>query len=52
MAQSSLKFYLNIHKKIAFIIEKKTQKTKGSTDEKLQTAGFKKFVLEKKFNKG
>jgi hypothetical protein len=45
-------FYLNLEKKVAFIIEKKTQTGIGSADEKIQTAPFKKYVLSKKFKKG
>jgi len=45
-------FYINIEKKMVFIIEKKTQNCIGSADEKIQTAPFKKYVLSKKFKKG
>jgi hypothetical protein len=45
-------YFLNMRKKIAFIIEKKTQEVSGSVDEKIQTASFKKYVLSKKFKKG
>ena len=45
-------FYLDTKKRNAFIIEKKTQSTSGSVDEKLQTAVFKRYVLSKKFKKG
>jgi hypothetical protein len=46
-------FYLNIPKKTAFIVEKKTQRhAEGSVDEKIQTGAFKRYVLSQKFKKG
>jgi hypothetical protein len=45
-------FFINIEKRVAFIIEKKTQKVMGSVDEKIQTAPFKKYALYKKFKEG
>lgn len=45
-------FYLHMDKKIAFIIEKKTQTVSGSVSEKIQTAPFKKIVMSDKFKKG
>jgi hypothetical protein len=45
-------FYLDVVKRNAFIIEKKTQLTSGSVDEKLQAAGFKQYILNEKFRTG
>lgn len=41
--------YIDISKKIVFIIEKKFQQTPGSVDEKLQTGPFKKYHYSKMF---
>lgn len=41
---------LNTNKKIAYVIEKKSQKIAGSVDEKLQTCHFKKIQFEKVFS--
>jgi hypothetical protein len=41
--------YIDINKKIVYIIEKKFQQTPGSVDEKLQTAPFKKQHYGKQF---
>lgn len=43
-------YYLDTTQKNAFIIEKKTQQTLGSVDEKIQAAAFKQLILRKKFN--
>jgi hypothetical protein len=44
-------YYFDFVKKNVFIIEKKTQRDRGSVDEKIQTAGFKQYVLRQKFNR-
>lgn len=41
------KFYFDINKKILYIIECKIQNCTGSTDEKIQTAPYKKFIYDK-----
>ena len=48
--KASLEYYLDTTQKNAFIIEKKTQQTLGSVDEKIQAAAFKQLILRKKFN--
>ena len=45
-------YFLHMEKRVAFIIEKKTQEVCGSVDEKIQTAPFKKYALSEKFKKG
>lgn len=41
--------YIDINKKMVFIIEKKFQQTSGSVDEKIQTGPFKKIHYSKQF---
>ncbi len=41
--------YIDIHRKLVFIIEKKFQQTPGSVDEKIQTGPFKKLHYSKQF---
>jgi hypothetical protein len=45
-------YYLDTSQKNAFIIEKKTQQTSGSVEEKIQSAAFKQLILRKKFDSG
>jgi hypothetical protein len=42
-------YYLDMNLRNAFIIEKKSQNVRGSVDEKIQSVGYKKVVLRKKF---
>jgi hypothetical protein len=41
--------YIDLNRKMVFIIEKKFQQTPGSVDEKIQTADFKKYHYAKLF---
>jgi hypothetical protein len=42
-------FYFDTTNRVGFILEKKTQRVRGSVDEKIQTGPFKRHFLQKKF---